>query len=356
MIGSTRQVRIGAVAVGLVLTVIAAAACSSSNDAEGDRSASTPPDATASSTEGGTDDADLRVVTYNVLHGLPLGNCPAETEGCRAATRLDLTWQLVEEAGCPEVIALQEVGPDQQEHIPATLPDVCDGAYRVVSDDPNLPVEQWILSSLPVLDAASEPISGISRSVQWVRLDAAMGPVDVVTTHFVADVDNLPCTEDLCGELCELGVEAGACNPVEVLDFLDRHADPSIPTILTGDLNARIDEPRLRTLTDAGFVDVWTEAGNAECDAATGEGCTAGLSGDGPYDGLDQPTNGRGSRIDFILVRAPDDCELSVDGPSDGDGDGTSTGPFAGEPFDPPVDGIAWPSDHVGVQADLSCA
>jgi endonuclease/exonuclease/phosphatase family metal-dependent hydrolase len=340
----------------LVLALLASTGCSSSDDGD-DRAEATTTEATTASTAAETSgaDADLGVLTYNVLHGLPLGNCPDETEGCQAAARLEMTWELVEDAGCPEVVALQEVGPDQQAAIPATLPDICDGAYRVVSADPNLPVEQWILSSLPVLDAATEPISGISRSVQWVRLDAARGPVDVLTTHFVADVDNLPCTDELCGDLCELGVEAGACNPVEVLDFIERHGDPSIPTILTGDLNARIDEPRLRTLTDAGFVDVWTLAGNAECDPTTGEGCTAGLSGEGPYDGLDQPVNGRGARIDFILVRAPDDCDLMVDGPVDGDGDATSTGPFAGEPFDPPVSGVYWPSDHIGVQADLSC-
>jgi hypothetical protein len=29
---------------------------------------------------------------------------------------------------------------------------------------------------------------------------------------------------------------------------------------------------------------------------------------------------------------------------------------FAAEPFDPPIDGIFWPSDHAGVQAELTCA
>jgi hypothetical protein len=28
---------------------------------------------------------------------------------------------------------------------------------------------------------------------------------------------------------------------------------------------------------------------------------------------------------------------------------------YGPNPFDPPVSGVYWPSDHIGVQADLSC-
>jgi endonuclease/exonuclease/phosphatase family metal-dependent hydrolase len=344
----------------VVAVALVAAGCSSGDDGatadDADRAGTTP--TTEGSASGGArGNPDITVVTFNLLHGLFLGSdCPEETDGCQADARLDMTWDQVEAAGCPDIIGLQEVGPSQQERIPATLPDVCGGIYEVVSADPALPVEQWILSSLPVLDAASEPISGISRSIQWVQLESAIGPIDFVTTHFVASVDNLPCTDELCGELCEIGVEAGLCNPVEALDFVERQADPATPTILTGDLNATIDETRITTLIDAGFVDVWTLAGNDECEPDDGTNCTSGLSGDGPYAGLDQPANTRTSRIDYVLVRAPDDCELRVDGPDDGDGDDTTTGMFAGEPVAPPVEGVYWPSDHTGVQADLWCS
>ena len=306
------------------------------------------------------DAAGVTVVSYNVLHGLPIDNCPEETEGCSAAARMDMTFQLLEDAGCPDVVGLQEVGPDQMELIPAGLPDICDGAYELVSPRPELPVEQWVLSSLPVLDSGTEPISGLSRSIQWVRLDSDVGPIDFYTTHFVASIDNLPCTEDLCRQgieagLCTLEMETGECDPLEAVDYVDRTADPDTLTILTGDLNAEVDEPRIQTITDEGFVDVWTVAGNDECDPDTAENCTSGQGGDGPYDGLDIAENNRGSRIDFVLVRAPGDCELGLDGPDDGDGDQTATAMFAGEPFDPPVDGVYWPSDHTGVQADISC-
>lgn len=346
--------------------VLLGPACSSDDEGDADggddnptaTTTTSPPEGgpSADTADDGIDEPDVRLVSLNLLHGLPLGgDCPPDTDGCQAGARLDLTWQLVEDAGCPEILAFQEVGPTQQEQIPLDLPSVCDGTYQLVSADPQLPVEQWVLSSLPVLDAATEPLSGISRSIQWVRLDSAIGPVDVVNTHFVASIDDLPCTDELCGELCEPGVEAGRCNPVEALDVVDRYADPSTPTILVGDLNATIDEPRLTTLTDAGFVDVWTLAGNDECDPDTGGNCTSGLSGDGPFGGLDQPVANRTSRIDFVLVRPGDDCDLQVDDPTDGDGDGTATGIFGGEPADPPVEGVYWPSDHAGVQLDLSC-
>ena len=259
-----------------------------------------------------------------------------------------------------DIVGLQEIGPAQIELIPAALPDACDGAYELVSERPNLPVEQWVLSSLPVLDAQTETISGVTRTVPWVRLDSPLGPIDFYTTHFVAGIDNLPCTADLCpgitAGLCDPEMDTGECNPLETVDFIDRTADPNTLTILTGDLNAEIDEPRITTITDEGFVDVWTLAGNEACDPETAENCTSGQSGEGPFDGLDIADSTRDERIDFVLVRAPDDCELSVEGPDDTDGDGTSTGMFAGEPFDPPVEGIFWPSDHTGVQADLSCA
>lgn len=347
------------VTVVVLVVVVLAAGCSDADpdtSADEDRSGGTSTTETPPRTGAAATSPDVHVVTFNLLHGLPLGgDCPEETAGCQDATRLDMTWDLLEEAGCPEVVGLQEVGPVQQERIPATLADVCGGAYEVVSVDPQLPVEQWILSSLPVVDAASEPISGISRSIQWVRLESDLGPIDVFNTHFVADIDDLPCTEDLCGDRCEPGIDAGACNPVEALAVVDRYGAPDVPAILLGDLNATVDEPRIRTLIEAGFVDAWTLAGNDECEPGTGEGCTAGLDGDGPYGGLDRPANARGARIDFVLVRPGDRCELSVDSADDDDDDGAPTGPFAGEPFDPPRSGVHWPSDHIGVQVDLSC-
>lgn len=338
--------RARSVAVGALVVALVGAACTSDDDGD-----------TTTDPEERTE--DVTVVNLNVLHGLPIGNCPPETEGCNAAGRMEGTLRLLEEAGCPDIVALQEIGPDQMELIPAGLPDVCDGAYELVSPRPG-GIEQWVLSSLPVLDSGTEPISGLSRSIQWVRLDSDLGPIDFYTTHFVAGIDTFPCTEELCPGietgLCTPEMETGECDPFEAVDYIERTADAGTLTILTGDLNAEIDEPRVETITAEGFVDVWTLAGNGECDPDTAENCTSGQGGEGPFDGLDIAENTRDERIDFVLVRAPDDCELTLDDPEDGDGDGTATAMFAGEPFDPPVDGVYWASDHTGVQADISCA
>jgi endonuclease/exonuclease/phosphatase family metal-dependent hydrolase len=330
--------------------VVVAVSCTSG----GDDDVAEPADTT-----GG--DADVTVVSYNVFTGALVASCSEQTGFCQAETRLEMIWDLVEDAGCPDVLALQELGPPQRALIPPRLSEVCDGRYALVSEPPVYPVESWVLSSLPVIDAATEPISGASRAIEWVRLESELGPIDLYTTHFVAGVDDLPCTPEFCAPgisagVCTLEMDAGMCNPREALDFVDRTAGSGNVTILTGDLNAEITEDRIVTLTDAGFVDVWTLAGNRECDPDTAENCTSGQSGDEePDEVLGIPKNVRDNRIDFVLVRSPADCDLTVDEPVDGDGDGTSTGIFAGQPFDPPVEGLFWPSDHAGVQADIAC-
>jgi hypothetical protein len=336
------------VAAALGLLVVMLAACS--DDDGGDQATDETNDqasddgSTTSTGPAGT----LRIADLNMLHGLPLGNCPPETEGCKAAVRLDMVWQLLEEADCPEVVTLQEVGPAQKEGIEARIGELCDGAYAIASETGVLPTEQWVLTSLPVIETASLRLAGISRSAQLVRVDSAIGPADIVTTHFVANsIDGGPCTPELCTSgVCEVGTDARLCNAMETLELIERSADPEAITLVTGDLNDPIDGPPVRLILDAGFADVWEVAGNPDCDPGTGENCTSGQTGPGPYDGLDVVENVRDERIDYILARAPQSCELGV----------ASASMFAAEPFDPPIDGIFWPSDHAGVQAELTCA
>jgi hypothetical protein len=133
---------------------------------------------------------------------------------------------------------------------------------------------------------------------------------------------------------------------MEILDFLEREGDAAVPTFLTGDLNESIDGEPVRLITDTGFVDTWSEVGNEECDPTSSSNCTAGQTGPPPYDGLDLADNVRSVRIDFILARSTPDCELAID----------EADLFGGEPFDPPVDGIYWVSDHIGVQAIARCS
>lgn len=305
-----------------------------------------------------TEDATevFSMVGYNVLHGLDFASdCAAETAGCAGETRLEMMWELVEnEAGCPDVIALQEVSTIQTEFLPAQLETVCDGKYELVSEVLDTITENWVLSSLPVLETGIEMITGALRTVQWIRFDSEAGPFDFYNTHFVAGIDNFDCAEnDACAPaidrgLCDESMDAGACNPHEILDYIERTSDPDTLTVLAGDLNAEPTEARIVTLTDAGFVDVWSLADLPECDPDTGESCTSGQGGEPPYGGLDVVENLRTERIDLVLVRGSDACEPVVDE--------STTGRFAGTPFDPPRDNVVWPSDHIGVMTTISCA
>jgi hypothetical protein len=352
-----------------VVVMLVAAACS--DDGAGDDQAEDDGTNPSSATTGGPstsepgpdgEGADLTLIDLNMLHGLNLdGDCPPETDSCAAATRLAILWEQVEAAGCPDVITLQEVGPAQRELIPAELPELCDGAYELASEWVGLPVEVAIITSLPVLDHAGTRMSGINWAAQWAKLDAGeLGAVEVATAHFASTADPFACAdgEDYCKELCDQQGTPGDCHPLELLAMFQQGEDDDRDAlqIATGDFNKPPGDPRIMTLTDAGFVDTWLLAGNPECDPSTGEGCTCCVAGDGPLVGLDvadQPSIS--GRIDFVLARAPASCDLRADTPDDGDGDGTSSGPFAREPRAEALDGVYWSSDHTGVQVDLWC-
>jgi hypothetical protein len=359
-----------AVLTAVLATVAIAAlvgACSQDSDTSGPTTR--PPTSTstggastgATTADGTTTDAtegDLTIVDLNVLHGLALdGACPPETESCQAAARLDILWEQIEDAACPDIVTLQEVGPAQIELLPQRVGDLCEGQYEIASEWIGLPVEVAILTSLPVLDHQGWRMSGINWAAQWAKVDTDLGAVEIVTAHFASSAEPFACAdgEDYCVPFCPEDARPGDCHPLEVLDAFQ--ADPpTVMQVVTGDLNRPIDDPRIQTLIDAGFVDAWTLAGNPECDPATGEGCTCCVGGEGPLAGLDEPDQVFGGRIDFVLARPPAPCELVADGPDDGDGDGTVTGPFAREPRSTAVAGVFWSSDHSGVQADLSCA
>lgn len=345
--------RTGFRALLIALTVISmAAACSDSPDSlPGDDGS---PGASGSTTPGGSS-PDLRLVTLNLLHGLPYVACSPESDSCQAADRLDGLFGLIEaEAGCPDVVGLQEIGPEQKELIPANLGELCEGSYEMLFEDEGSVDETMVLTSLPVVEHRSVEISGPPWTAHWARLDSDLGPVDFLTTHFASDSYNPECTPEVCSPVCPTGIEMGTCNAIEVVDFLDENADPEGITIVTGDLNQSLDHPRIRTITDAGYEDMWLEAGEPECDPATGVGCTCCIEGDDGLEGLATPEKTFSGRIDFVLARSSDTCELVVDSPDDGDG--TATAIFAGEPLDPPINGVYWVSDHAGVQADLACA
>lgn len=328
--------------------VILASACSD-DGSEPDRAATTTASAATS---------DVTMIAINQLHGL---FCPEETDACQANDRLSLLWRHIEAAGCPDLVGLTEIGPRQSQLVPARLGELCSGQYDLVWD----PVaqgqefdQQMILTALPVLEDAYVDLAAFPWGAQWVKVQAGDRTVDFTTTHFASSSNNPPCEPAFCPPICEMGTETGTCHAVQVVDFLRQRGTPGGTWIISGDLNREITSSRLAPILDAGYEDVWTLAGNPECDPDTGVGCTCCIeSPTEDYDGggLRDPSLRRSERIDFILVRVDDPaCEAVLDTPGDDDGDGTATGPFAHDPAAEPINGVLWPADHSGVQADLS--
>jgi hypothetical protein len=287
----------------------------------------------------------LSTATLNLLHGL---FCPPETDWCDAPTRLEILWAHIEAADCPDVVALQEVGPRQFELIPERLEALCDGAYTPVFEDMGWPDQEVILTALPITDDGFEDLAGFPWSAHWAVLEAESGPILYLATHLASEANNPVCTAEFCpAEMCPEGITAGSCNAHQVIEIIDQRASGTIAQFVVGDLNKPIDHPRMQIFTDAGFSDAWTVAGNAECDPATGAGCTCCIDGPEPWGGLDLADQTMGSRIDFVLFRGGADCASSL-----AVGDAAA---FAAAPLEEPLEGLYWASDHGGVSATFVC-
>jgi Endonuclease/Exonuclease/phosphatase family len=366
------------VTVGVALALVAAACSGPATDRGADPATTTtarPTSDTAESTTttppasspttapatAPTTDVEVEVATINVLHGLnpPISGCAVTTDQCQAPVRTDILWNYLEgEVGCPEIIALQEISPRWFEIIPEKLPTLCDGTHVLLTDDLGLFDQEMILTTLPVLDDARIELAGAPVwSAHWAQLDAGAGlTVDVFATHYASSSFDPPCSADspatTCRPSCPVGSTLGDCHPFETLDILAERGAPGSLQLVIGDLNAEVDDPRIRTLLDAGFVDTHLAADNGECEPANGANCTSGIGGDTDLDGLDIAEQTPDTRIDFILARPPGGCVVIVD-VGDEDGDGTTTGLWADTPLAEPIAGLYWASDHTGVQADI---
>jgi endonuclease/exonuclease/phosphatase family metal-dependent hydrolase len=282
----------------------------------------------------------LRVATLNVLHGQ---FCPAETDFCHAADRADLVARALEAAGCPQLVGLQEVGLRQEDEVPRAVDDVCGGRYKIAWQSVDSPDREMVLTTLPIRDRGYLDITNFPWEAYWVRVKTVLGPVEFLTTHFAASVNNPLCTPEICPPVCPAGITTNHCHAIEVVDFFAARPDARLQ-IVAGDLNA-FGGPTLATFTDAGFADAWLEAGRAECDQETSRGCTGGRPRPAnPLDGLDVSDGRYTVRLDYVLVRSTRDCKLRV-----------RVEPLLAEPLERPYRGLYWASDHAGVVADLRC-
>jgi endonuclease/exonuclease/phosphatase family metal-dependent hydrolase len=304
--------------------------------------------------------ADARVVTLNVLHGL---GCP---EQCRYTDRIALLGAWIVARGCPDVVTLQEILKSQAALTMSMLAGVCPFPYEVAYPVVNGVDDAIVLSRYPIASTATQKLYGGFRHGVHVRIDHPIGPLDVFTTHLASESDG---GSQPCGALGACPAECVADGAATVRDcqatqlaawVATVHAGLPVPGFVTGDFNRSPGSFVYTRFTGRGLVDTYLAAGNPECVPATGVGCTSGRE-DQDLSQLEDPALNESERIDFLfeIPAASRHCEL--DGPGDADGDGTGGRLFADRPnpftptCGPAPAAICWPSDHVGVEADLNC-
>jgi endonuclease/exonuclease/phosphatase family metal-dependent hydrolase len=282
----------------------------------------------------------VRVVTLNLLHGIA---CAPETNRCKLPQRVELFVRQLGENDCPQVVALEEANQTSVGLIRQSLGNVCGGKYEIVgNEDPSIDREV-MLTTLPVLGQERVRLAGPLRTALWARLRAAVGPLDVVATHLASSSDDRPCDSTTCKPPCKVSDTLNTCQGRQAVGILQDHQTPRTVGVLIGDLNAQPDEPTIKAIRAAGFVDTHVAAENPECDPSTGVNCTSGRV-DSDLSDLTDPASRQTERIDYVWLATTRDCR--VDDP---------TGLYAADPASPPVEDIVFASDHTGVGATISC-
>jgi len=308
--------------------------------------------------------SDLTVADLNILHGVL---CPRATRQCRLADRMELFFQWIVASGCPDVVTLQEVSTQVAMMVAERAATACPFTYQIVHQRSLLGIDdEMIMTRYPTVTMEVVPLYRDFRHMLFVRVDHPLGPVDVLTTHMASSSDDAeaPCATD-CPPEC---VAAGAatvrdCQSVQVARYMASRHDVTTPAVVTGDFNDVPGSFVYRQFSERGWIDVYLAAGNPECDADTGVGCTSGRE-DEDVTGLESSTSNQVERIDYIFLVPPGpaaQCRPSIDTPTDGDGDQTATRIFSDTPnpfapsCGPAPAPICWPSDHEGMELDLNC-
>jgi endonuclease/exonuclease/phosphatase family metal-dependent hydrolase len=303
----------------------------------------------------GSDDRGLRVVNYNLLHGIFCDDGTA----CQAPDRVELFLRRLEAAGCPEIVGLQEINDNLRSLFAAKLPAVCAGDYRAVFADADANDGELVLTTRDPAKAAVLTLPGRLRTASRVELDGPGGPVVLVVTHQDGDKPVPACRDDItryrCPRPCPEGTTFSECQTVMAARLADRGGPRGALRIYMGDFNVPAGSTRHTRLLADGWIDSHLAAGNPECDPASGAQCTAGRA-DNRIAALKDPTAREQERIDFIFVKAPRSCTPVFDPATDADGDGLGTGLFAADPAVDGPGGLVWPSDHTAVSMDLTCS
>ncbi len=301
---------------------------------------------------------DVTLANLNLLHGL---GCPPDA--CRQSDRINLLFEWVRAAGCPDLVTLQEIWVPMVPQLEAQLATVCPFTYEMVYQQTNSVDDAVLLTRFPAAAVEVVKLFQGFRNVLWARLDHPLGPLDVFTTHLAASVDggNNLCTVDCPSECVAAGVSTWRdCQAVQTALLVEARHDVSPPAVVTGDFNAPPDSFVYGQFADRGWVDTYRAAGGPECDASTGVGCTSGRESSNLSE-LESTAANVVERIDYVFLVPPAVASCAVEALGDADGDGTTTQIFADVPnpfapsCGPAPDPICWPSDHEGNELDLNC-
>ncbi len=303
-------------------------------------------------TAGAGADAGVRVVNFNILHGL---FCAPETDGCQASDRVDLFAQQLEESKCPEIVGLQEVNIQIGKELDRIRKTVCDGEYKVVFGGKAQSSDtERVFTTLKVKSKKVLKLFGGFRTASRVVLSSPGVEVVLVVTHQDGDPETPSTTCRICKPPCKADLGVFDCQTDAAVDLTESVGGPKAFHVLMGDFNVDPTSARYQRIVAGGFIDSHLAAGNAECVEATGVNCTSGRD-DKSVVALKDPAAKESQRIDFIFVKPPSACEPEFDTVDDSDGDGLGTGLFFPEPATDGPGGIVWVSDHTGVSADFTC-
>jgi endonuclease/exonuclease/phosphatase family metal-dependent hydrolase len=277
---------------------------------------------------------------------------------CAVTQRADLLMRKLTEAQCPEVVALQEVAPWWVQQLRQRVPTICNGRYELVFPAPvraDATDTEAILTRLKYKGAKRMALVGPERTALAVRvIDPGYNkPVDIVVTHTGVGADDFgnggkTCRDAgyVCPPPCDPAGSAFVCQLQQIRTLRPAlAADAPAPQarIIAGDLNLVWSATPLNVLRDAGYRDTWRMAGNAECDGSTGINCTSGRV-DFLLSALKDPNAKTNVRVDYVLAKSAG-CHVTT----------KNTKLFAGTPTVGGPGGLAWLSDHNGVDAMLRC-
>ena len=337
----------------------------------------TPRCGTVRGTTAAADDGQLRIGTFNVLHGqttdgaetllarIPIQAAELATSGADVIGVQEAMGDpmIVEEIGEALVARTGETWhwcwSRSNPHAPLT-PDVDEGGGNpvdtvMVEGAGGFDEGVGVLSRYPIGDTGtrrliprtyeapacladpSDPMCALAaafdaRQVLWADVDVPGDDVIVFTTHIAHGLTPLSDTTK------RLQIE-------QVLATIDERAGDDEWRFLVGDFNSDPTTDRYATVAAGGFVDTYRASGAAECRPADGAGGCTGDPDEGREAYGDSPHRRMHTRIDYVWAKPAAGCRLAV--PNSRVIGETATKLPAPDPR------FIWPSDHHGVVSQV---